>query len=424
MRLARGHDFEPPSPILLLNFRWLTALRWVAIVGQTLAIGFVHWWMDVPLPLGPLSFVILVELVVNVIATERGKAGSTLTEPEIAAFVALDSVGFSALLYFTGGPSNPFTFFYIVHVAVAALIMSPPFAWSLVGLSVASYSALFMKSVPLTHAVENLDVHLYGVWVAYGLGATCIVYFLQRARAEIQEREQLLAEQAELRRQAERLNSLATLAAGAAHELSSPLATIAVVSKELEYELERVGHLGALADVTLVRTQVERCRKILVRMAHTAGEARGESDDWLDLKALLDEAVEELPDRARVHTHLEAALRNAQLRCPREALGQTLRVLLENALDASTLEVSLDVSLDHGHPVISVTDTGMGMDAPVLQRVFEPFFTTKAPGKGMGLGLYLARNVVMGMGGTLSLDSQLGTGTSARITLPTERIRL
>jgi two-component system, sensor histidine kinase RegB len=424
MRLVRGHDPEPPSPILLLNFRWLTALRWVAIIGQTLAIGFVHWWMDVPLPLGALGVVMTIELIVNVVATERGKSGSTLSEGEIAAFVALDSIGFSALLYLTGGPSNPFTLFYIVHVAVAALILSPPYAWSLVGLSVASYSALFLKSVPLTHAVENLDVHLYGVWVAYGLGATCIVYFLQRARAEIEDREQLLAEQAELRRQADQLNSLATLAAGAAHELGSPLGTIAVVSKELEYELERVGHTGALADVALVRTQVERCRKILTRMAHTAGEARGESDDWIALQRLLADTVDELAERARVKLHVEAPLRSAQLKCPKEALQQTLRVLLENALDASTAEVSLDVGVDRGHPVIAVTDSGAGMDAPVLRRVFEPFFTTKAPGKGMGLGLFLARNVVTGMGGNLALDSKLGAGTKARITLPSERIRL
>jgi two-component system, sensor histidine kinase RegB len=423
MRL-RGHDLEPPSPILLLNFRWLTALRWVAIVGQTLAIGFVHWWMDVPLPLLALGIVMLLELLVNLVASVRGVSGNALAEPEIATFVALDSIGFSILLYFAGGPSNPFTLFYIVHVAVAALILSPPYAWSLVALSVASYSALFLKSIPLTHAVENLDVHLYGVWVAYGLGATCIVYFLQRARAEIEEREQLLAEQAELRRQGERLTSLATLAAGAAHELSSPLATIAVVSKELQYELEQVGHTGALADVALVRTQVERCRKILVRMAHTAGEARGESDDWLGLEGLLRDAVDELPERSRVRTHVHPTLQGAQLKCPKEALGQTLRVLLENALDASTAEVSLDISLDHGHPVIAVTDSGMGMEPPVLQRVFEPFFTTKAPGKGMGLGLYLARNVVTGMGGSLALDSKLGSGTAARITLPTERIRL
>jgi two-component system sensor histidine kinase RegB len=121
---------------------------------------------------------------------------------------------------------------------------------------------------------------------------------------------------------------------------------------------------------------------------------------------------------------VDHSLRNAQLKCPKEALEQALRVLLENALDASTAEVALEITLDHGAPVISVTDSGMGMDAPVLQRVFEPFFTTKAPGKGMGLGLYLARNVVMGMGGNLALDSKLGKGTRARIALPTERIRL
>src|SRR5690606_26759974 len=122
-------------------------------------------------------------------------------------------------------------------------------AWSLVVFSVASYAALFSWHVPLQHAVGSWDVHLHGVWVAYGLGATCVVYFIQRARAEIQEREQRIAEEADLRLQAERLSSLATLAAGAAHELASPLATIAILSKELQHDLRDTGNDAALQDV-------------------------------------------------------------------------------------------------------------------------------------------------------------------------------
>ncbi len=413
------------SVIHLVNFRWLTALRWAAVVGQTLAIAFVHVWMEVPLPLLPLAWVILAELCVNFVAMRLGMGQRTIGEGLIAAFVVLDLVAFTALLFFTGGPSNPFSFFYIVHVSMAALFLSQPYAWSLVGLSVASYSALFVWHLPLVRVVSSWDVHLHGIWVAYGLGATCVVYFIQRARAEILEREALLKEEAQLREEAERLSSLATLAAGAAHELASPLGTIAVISKELEYELSRDdGQTTALEDVRVVRSQVERCRKILTRMAHTAGEAPGESDAWVATTRLVQETVDELPDTSRLRLQVDERLQDSELKCPQEALVQALRVLLDNALDASKGNVEMKLTPQAAGLEISVADTGPGIAAPVLKRVFDPFFTTKAPGKGMGLGLYLARNVVTGMGGSLSLDSRLGLGTTARVRLPAERLRL
>lgn len=420
---APGLELEGPGVIQLLNFRWLTALRWAALVGQTLAIAFVHFWMEVPLPLIALSVIILSELFVNFVAMRR-QTRPTMSEAETAIFVGLDLVAFTALLFFTGGPSNPFSFFYIVHVAMAALILSQPQAWMLVGFSVASYSALFVWHMPLVRVVSSWDVHLHGIWVAYGLGATCVVYFIQRARAEIMEREQWLAEEAVLRQQAERLSSLATLAAGAAHELASPLGTIAVVSKELEYELNKLGHEAALADVRLMRNQVERCRKILTQMAHTAGEAPGEADTWLELGELLTDAIAALPDTNRIETEVDESLRQAKLRVPKDALGQTLRVLLDNALDASRGSVHVQVGRIPGGIELCVKDSGPGMPAAVLQRVFEPFFTTKPPGEGMGLGLHLARNVVTGLGGSLTLDSRPGSGTIARLHLPDDRFRL
>ncbi len=422
-RATDAREADERSVIHLVNFRWLTALRWAALIGQTLAVTFVHAWMEVPLPLVPLSLVILAELCVNFVAMALGRGQRRISETLIAAFVVLDLIAFTALLFFTGGPSNPFSFFYIVHVSMAALFLSQPYAWTLVGLSVASYSTLFVWHMPLGRMVSSWDVHLHGVWVAYGLGATCVVYFIQRARAEILEREQLLADEAKLRQEAERLSSLATLAAGAAHELASPLGTIAVISKELEHELSKSDSTTIVDDVRVVRSQVERCRKILTRMAHTAGEAPGESESWVLAAGILEETLAELPDTSRLVVRVDTQLEGSELRCPREALVQTLRVLLDNALDASKGNVVTSLSQIPSGVEFVVSDSGPGIAAPVLKRVFDPFFTTKAPGKGMGLGLYLARNVVTGMGGSLTLDSRPGSGTTARILLPLERLR-
>lgn len=412
-----------PSGAHLLNFRWLTALRWVAVVGQTLAIGFVHVWMEVPLPVVPLMTIVGSELVLNLLATRLGQRRDGMTEVELAAWVGFDLVAFTLLLYFSGGPSNPFSFFFIVHVAMAALTLRAAIAWALVALSVINFAGLFAWHVPVTAAAQSGDVYLYGVWVAYGLCASCVVYFMHTARGAIEEREKQLSEQRELRLQAERLSSLATLAAGAAHELANPLSTIAVVSKELEYELAKSALTSAMSDVALVRTQVERCRKILTRMAHTAGEAPGEAEIWLALDALVSLTVDELPEKGRLVLWSAEDLLGGQLRCRKEALAQALRVLLDNALDASEGEVKFRCFRAGAGLRIEVSDEGNGMDAAVLQHAFEPFFTTKPAGKGMGLGLYLARNVVTEMGGTLSLDSTPGYGTRAQVNLPITRFR-
>lgn len=407
----------------LLDFRWLTALRWAAVVGQSLAVWFVHAWMELKLPLGPVALIIGAELLLNLVATQLARTRKRVREWELAAWVVADLVAFTSLLYFTGGPANPFNFFYIVHVAMAAFTLSPAVAWSLVSLSAIGFAGLFARHVSLGPAAESGHVDLYGVWVAYGLCASCLVYFIQRARSAIQQRDQELSEQRELRIQAERLSSLATLAAGAAHELASPLGTIAVVSKELENELRGSGHTAAVEDIALVRSQVERCRKILARMAHTAGEAPGETDNWLALGDLLEHSISELPERQRLRVELSRELDRAELRCPKEALGQALRVLVDNALEASAAGVTISAASSGKLLELRVSDEGEGMAPQVLKRAFDPFFTTKPTGKGMGLGLFLARNVVTGMGGSLVLSSELGLGTHAQILLPKSRLR-
>ena len=111
------------------------------------------------------------------------------------------------------------------------------------------------------------------------------------------------------------------------------------------------------------------------------------------------------------------------LRCPAEALAQALRVLVDNSLDASDGPVVVTTLLRQGELVLQVRDAGPGMSTDVLQRVFEPFFTTKPTGKGMGLGLFLARNVATRLDGSLSLKSTPGVGTEAELTLPKSRLR-
>jgi two-component system sensor histidine kinase RegB len=186
-----------------------------------------------------------------------------------------------------------------------------------------------------------------------------------------------------------------------------------VVAKELERELTR-GE-GNAGDAQLIREEVERCKHILTQMASDAGESMGEAFVRTDARTLLEMALEEVAERERVELALDGA---GELQVPPRAWARALRGLIRNALQASSTPVSVEVRGSHEHVEIAVIDRGSGMTDEVLARVGEPFFTTKEPGRGMGLGVFLARALAERMGGSLELSSRVGQGTAVRVLLP------
>jgi two-component system sensor histidine kinase RegB len=241
----------------------------------------------------------------------------------------------------------------------------------------------------------------------------------------LREREaSLLSMQEELAKK-ERLASLVTLSAGAAHELNTPLGTIAVVAKELERYASRTAGEGALAeDCRLIRAEVERCREVLWRMSVQGAEPRAEAPERLEARALVEGARRELGGGVRLNVEMAESL--PMLVVPRRAVGQAMAALVKNAFEASEegAEVRLKVEERAGAIRFVVTDRGKGMPAEMLRRIGEPFFTTKEPGKGMGLGTFLARTLAEQLGGRLAFESREGRGTSATLELPSESTRV
>jgi two-component system sensor histidine kinase RegB len=402
----------------------LVRLRWGAILGQLTVMAVVDRLMGVALPWRSLSLVVAAELALNLACVGWLGRRRELRESHLASVVALDLLLFSILLHQTGGPANPFSFLYLVHIAIAALVLSPRFTWALVGLALACSAGLFLWHVPLPgdvhaghhhHGADHgFDWHLRGMWVALGIAASLIVYFLHRVVAELHERESELLLVREQTARHERLASLATLAAGAAHELASPVA-----SKELERGLARGQDAhSCMADVELIRAQVDRCRQILDQMAADAGQPVGEAAREFSPRELLAQALSGMSGADRVD--FEAASAEPKLRGPSRALGQALRSLIKNALDASTGSSRVDVSasIESGCLRLEVRDRGPGMSPEIRERAIEPFFSTKPTGQGMGLGLFLARSVAEQVGGRLELESEPGRGTRAALILP------
>ncbi len=418
---------EPVSPARI-NFGWLVRLRFATVAGQAITIAGVRWGMGLEIPLAPLLGLVALALASNLacLALARERAPQDWW---LLAVMGFDVLTFTGLLYLTGGPENPFSFLYLVPIAIAAITLRSAWTWALVLLSLASSAFLFTWHQPLPAAgghAGHMRLHLRGMWVAFGVASAFIVYFLLRVRRAMEARDDELAASRNLAERQARLASLATLAAGAAHELATPLSTIAVIAKDLEHEV--AGTPGAAADVQLMRAEVERCRRILARMRVDAGDPAGERFARVSVRDLVDDCLtdEDRPATARspVDVAVDDATAATTTALPRRAFAQALRGLVDNARQASPAgqPVSLRVAAatDGGarRLVFEVADRGAGISPATLARVGEPFFTTKPAGQGMGLGIFLARAIVERLGGELSIRSTPGTGTTATVWLP------
>lgn len=328
----------------------------------------------------------------------------------VAPHFLVDTLALTAVLAASGGPANPLVALYLVPVLVGALVLPPRWTWATYLATGAGYGSLFLLAPSPHMGHAGMAGHLLGMFAVHAATAPVVVLALHHARrvkaaALAREREAQV-----LQARTERLTALATLAAGAAHELATPLSTILVVARELELRSTTAEDVD---DALLVREEVERCQQILHQLSADAGQGMGEAPAAVDLRALLDEVGGP-----------EDMLREAPaqvVRLPRRLVVQALRRLVGNARDAGgTAPVQLRAELFDNGVQFSVVDNGVGMRPEALARAVEPFYTSKPPGAGTGLGLYFVHSVATALGGSLELDSVHGAGTTATLRLPLE----
>lgn len=400
-----------------LNLSWLIKLRWSSIAGQICTIMGVEWLLETRLPLSALLALVALEAISNLLCMLWVGRHEDIAEWQVAAVMALDVALLTGLLYFTGGPENPFSFLYLVQIALAAIILRAYLTWTLVAVSLGSFGLLLLDHRPLDIGGN----HQRGMWVALGVASAFIVYFLLRVTGALAQRERELAEARAQAARQQQLASLATMAGGAAHQLATPLSTIALVAKELERQLGADTPPETLEDVRLIREEVGRCRLILDQMSMDVGVGTGDAIQEMTLASLLDDAMASIRDRPEVRVEAEPDVAATVLRLPQRPVSQALRNVITNAQDASQAgePIVVRASLEQHRVRVEVVDRGHGMAPDVLARIGEPFFTTKDPGRGMGLGLFLTRAVVEEVGGQLSIRSD-DTGTNVALVLPTE----
>jgi len=439
------------APARLGSSTWLLLLRWFAVAGQLLTILAAGSLADVELPYTPLLGLVALTAITNAlygiwlytlkpinkpsrnaapsltVQTSREQdSDSTILHRVAWVLMLLDLITLTAMLYFSGGAGNPFSFFYFVNLAVGGVMIRPKAAWSLTVSAIAGYTFLLHDSVPITKLdifrPHGFDLQTGGLMLAFATCSSVVTYFVTHTAGELKQRErQLLRAQAE-QATSQRLEGLTTLAAGAAHELATPLSTIDVIVRELSRHLEGWEKPESVdTDLKLIDDELERCRQILQRMRSAAGDSMAQRWDQTTVGDLIDQTLEGVRDPHRVDvTDGTAAVEGQSLWVPQEAVAQAVRNLIHNGLDASGEmgRVRVEPQLIANHLQISVLDSGQGMSHEVLGRASDPFFTTKEPGRGIGLGLFLTRNVISKLGGHLEFRSAVGQGTEAVVTIP------
>ena len=409
---------------------WIIRLRYAMSAGQVATSLLVDLLLHVDLPLRWLVIPPLRVALSNVwLAKKTAHADGVIPLPEtslIGWLFVLDTLCLTAVLMLSGGATNPFSLFYLVHITLSAAILTQRQTWALGALSSLCFAVLFQAYRPIAalemhHRGPGVSLHLAGMWVGFSLASLLVAVFAGKISELLREREvSLLAMQGELAKK-DRLASLVTLAAGAAHELSTPLATIAVVANELErYASQTLQDAAVVADTHAIRIEVDHCRDILQRLSLEGAEPAGEALARTNAGTLLAAVENAVQWGIALKVDASETARASVLNVPRRAVEQALVALVKNAADASPAGAPVNLSARCSEAVLSfvVRDEGHGMSPEVLRHAGEPFFTTKEPGKGMGLGVFLVRLLAERLGGQLRFESVEGVGTSAILLLP------
>ena len=403
--------------------RLLFWLRIVAIAAQAGIVAVVHFGLGIELPLLPLGITIAALTLWNAVYWARLAQARPVRHAEVALNLVVDAAAFTSLIYFTGGPTNPFVSLYLVPISLAAISLPPAGAWLVGAICGGCYSLLWLNHVPLPSVHGrfggDFDLHVAGMWVNFLVAAALIVLFVGRMAQVVRRREQELATLREAALRDQQIVELGTLAAGTAHELNTPLSTLALLVEELE-------------DTSADERQKERLRAMMVeiedinrrlnRIAGGVDAARSEGARHVALGSFLHGIIEQW---SSVHPEIDLTARYSLAEEHREivaevTLEQAIRNVLDNAAHATLANgrarVDVAVSCTAATLTIAVADRGVGLTPELRDDIGLKIVSTKE--RGLGIGLLLSRAALQRFGGGLELKNCAAGGVEAEIRLP------
>jgi two-component system, sensor histidine kinase RegB len=408
------------------NMELLIQLRWIAVIGQIATIAVASRWLGFDLPLPPMAAILAAQIAHNLISIVMLRRGVSVGRVALTLALTLDVLALTAQLWLTGGAANPFISLYLLQITLAAVLLDAAATWALAVLCGLVYFGLTLSNRPLVledqDQAEMFRLHVLGALACFILVAVLLVIFVIRISRNLRRRDENLSALRQRAVEEDHVVRIGLLASGAAHELGSPLSSVAVILNDWSrlYAVQQDTEMAQ--ELAEMQAAIERCKSILTGILLSAGEARGEAVETTSLQAMLAGI-----DAAWCATHPDAVL-TVHNRVGEDlpviadtALRQVLFCVLDNAYEASPDVISLTASREKDVLVLAVTDRGPGFPPDMLTRIGRPYQSSKAT-PGSGLGLFLVANVARRFGGEMRAENMEGGGARVTLRLPLDKL--
>lgn len=410
------------------NLRQLTELRWIAVVGQVLTIEMAHYTLKLALPTREMLLVVGCLAVFNVVSLLRLRTGVVVRNVELFLALLIDVAVLTVQLYLSGGISNPFVFLYLLQITLGAVLLRGAYIWTIVLITIGCFAALAVYHLPLPLPQDQeqglSSLYVLGLLVCFVLNATLVMVFITRIHRNLRERDARLAAARRRRVEEEHIVRMGLLASGAAHELGTPLSTLAVILGDWEHDPKLAASPAWKEDIQEMQTQVQRCKRIVSGILLSAGETRGEASVQTTVRTFVDALAQEWHRTRSMPRFVYDNDFGADTPMVSDTtLQQMVFNVLDNARDASPDWVRLAVARHADALCIAVTDAGPGFSQDMLAKLGTPYQSTKNR-PGSGLGLYLVLNVARTLGGSVTARNRPEGGAEVTIELPLAAIAL
>lgn len=417
-RRPAGPDRRPPGQVRLQT---LVAIRWIAVAGQLGALLFLAFGLELKLPLAYAVAAVAASALLNIIVFVRYPASTRLSDGEAALFLTYDTLQLAVLVYLTGGTSNPFIVLFLAPVAVAATVLTlrSMLVVAFVAILCLTVVALFHRPLPWTPEPFSLPpMYLVGQWASISVAVAFLTVYLWRISAESRRmQDALVASQLALARE-QRISALGGLAAAAAHELGTPLGTIAMAAKEMTIELDPDDPVRE--DAELILREARRCREILGQIAKRPERIT----DGYHRLGLADIVREAAAPHQREGVMLTIEAPEAEPVIPRRPeIVHSLTNLIENAVDFARSSVVVRAVANDKEVRIQVLDDGPGLSHDLLSSLGEPYVSSRSEqGEGLGLGVFIAKTLLERTGGQLVISNRRAGGAQFEMVWPREAL--
>jgi two-component system sensor histidine kinase RegB len=410
------------------HMRQLVQLRWLAVLGQLLTIVVTRYGFGVELPMQVLLSVLAGLAAFNALNELALRFKHRVRTAELFIGLLVDMAILTIQLYLSGGATNPFVFLYLLQVGLAAVLLAPSYAWALLGVATLCFLWLAEKALPLELALDyDLGMRSYyveGILICLLLNASLLVIFINRINSTHRAHDARLAELRQHAAEEGHILRMGLLASGAAHELGTPLSTIAVILGDWQRMpfLKSDPDLGE--EVTEMQTQIQRCKTIVSGILMSAGETRGESSGETTVCNFFDGLIYDWKRTRKVGEFSFQNLVGEDINIASDTvLKQTICNLMDNALEASPEWVGLEVLRENDRLLIRIVDRGPGFSSEILDRLGQPYQSTKGR-SGSGLGLFFVFNVARILGGEVEARNRQKGGAEINLCLPLNALRL